>query len=184
MKKQLYRPLGPITISGFVTLEHLTPQQALRRRFKPMPVGTVWGAQWEYAWFRTQITVPKAAAGQRIIAYPAHYESVAFVNGTKAFMTGRNQPLLLTRRAKAGEKFNILFESYAGHGASPCAAGPVPLDRVTVPKALPTQAIVAAATFGIWQEEVYQLMIDVETLVGLMTKTPATTLRTVKVEEG
>ena len=128
LKNQLYRPLGPIEVSGFITLEHLTPQQALRRKFKPMPVGTVWGAQWEYAWFRTQITVPKSAAGERIIAYPAYYESVAFVNGTKACMTGRNQPLLLTRRAKAGEKFNILFESYAGHGASPVARQPIAID--------------------------------------------------------
>ena len=44
LKRQLYRPLGPIEVSGFITLEHLTPQQAVRRKFKPMPVGTVWGA--------------------------------------------------------------------------------------------------------------------------------------------
>src|ERR1043166_370578 len=88
LKKQLYRPLGPINMSGFVTLEQLTPQQAMRRSFKPMPPGTAWGAKWEYAWFRSQIIVPKSAAGQRIIAYPVAQESVAFVNGTKAYLAG------------------------------------------------------------------------------------------------
>jgi alpha-mannosidase len=182
LKNHLFRQLGQVELEGFMTHDQLTPQQAARRPFKPMPVGTLWGSQWQYAWFRTQITIPAAGAGKRIIAYPAARESVAFVNGTKAFMTGRGQALLLTRRAKAGEKFNILFESYAGHGASPTAGGPVPLDRVTVPEALPTQAIVMAATFGVWQEDVYQLSIDVETLVGLMNRLPASSLRTTEVE--
>ncbi len=35
-----YRPLGEITLSGFITVDNLPPEQALNRAFVPMPPGT------------------------------------------------------------------------------------------------------------------------------------------------
>ena len=37
LKKHFYRPLGTIALSGFVTSEQLTPQEAQGRAFAPMP---------------------------------------------------------------------------------------------------------------------------------------------------
>lgn len=85
----------------------------------PFPVGTAWGACWEYAWFLGTATVPASCKGARIV-----------------FFSGLG-----------GETFQLLIESYAGHGAHraprPCAAGAqghpaVPEAQCRVAKSTPT----------------------------------------------
>jgi alpha-mannosidase len=63
-----YRELGSMPLSGFITLDSLSPAAALRRRFVPTPPGTRWGAKWEYGWFKGTVTLPAEAAGRRIVA--------------------------------------------------------------------------------------------------------------------
>ena len=47
LKKDLYLPLGEIAVEGFLTMEHLTPQQAMAGDFAPMAPGTKWGRTYE-----------------------------------------------------------------------------------------------------------------------------------------
>ena len=47
--------------------EQLTVDEASLGAFAPMPVGTKWGAKWEYGWFKGTVTLPDRAAGKRIV---------------------------------------------------------------------------------------------------------------------
>ena len=44
LPRYFYRPLGSVGLSGFITLEQLTPDEALERDFIPTPPGIAWGA--------------------------------------------------------------------------------------------------------------------------------------------
>ncbi|HEY66597.1 MAG TPA: alpha-mannosidase, partial [Caldilineae bacterium] len=82
LPKHVYRPLGRVEMSGFTTMEQLTPQEALRRDFQPMPPGTKWGAKWEYGWFKGELVLPEGAEGKRIaLRVEVGGESLIFVNG-------------------------------------------------------------------------------------------------------
>ena len=81
----IYRPLGQVELSGFVTTDYLRPDQATAGQFAPMPPGTAWGAHWEYGWFRAAFTLPAEAAGERIALHlQTGSEGLVWVNGTLA----------------------------------------------------------------------------------------------------
>ena len=186
LPKHLYRPLLDIDLSGFVTSEQLTSEEASAREFEPMPVGTIWGAKWEYGWFKGEVTVPDDAVGKRLTvslalgrqalardmmieevltnALALGREALVYVNGRLA--SGRMQ-FTLAREAVPDERYELLIEVYAGHGPMVCSVGPTPPGRETVPEPPSTQAEVRASTIGIWEEDAYQLHIEVEGLFGL-----------------
>ena len=181
MECVLYRRLGSVSFEGFITKEQLTPQQALTGKFKPMPVGTRWGDDWEYGWLRASVTIPPEAAGKRIVAHLVNEHSLVYVNGQAR--TSRVKPAILTRKARAGERLDILIEAYAGHPrANSWDGGPVALKRPAVKSAGPTQAIVIDANFGIWNEDIYQLMMDVRTLLSLRDALEPSALRVAKID--
>ena len=64
-----YEPIAVLDLEGFVTRQQLTAEQALKHKFHPMPVGTAWGAKWEYGWFKCNLTLPDKAAGRRIALF-------------------------------------------------------------------------------------------------------------------
>jgi alpha-mannosidase len=186
MRRQVYRPLETVVLEGFVTTEQLSAAQASGGKFAPMPAGTRWGAKWEYGWFRAQVTVPKAGAGRRIVLVPDFGgEALVFVNGKAAAARDKeHREVTLSRKAKPGERFAVLAEAYAGHGPQECSSGPVPPGRETVPEPGPTQATVGECSFGIWEEDVYQLAIDVETLYLLRGTLDADSLRVSEIDRG
>ncbi len=179
-KKHFYRPLGSFDLRGHVTRDQLSPEHAERQQFVAMPAGTAWGAKWEYGWFRGEVVVPAEAAGQRLaLAVDVGSASVLlFVDGRAAGSrdNGRTH-LTLARKAETGWRYQVLMEAYAGHAGTPCHTGPTPPDRETVPEPPPTQAVIGHNTFGIWQEDVYQLWLDVETLTALRSSLDADSLR-------
>ena len=67
LAEDFYRPLGEISFEGFTTMEHLTPEDAAGRDFRPVPEGTVWGQPWEYLWVRASVTMPEEAAGKPVV---------------------------------------------------------------------------------------------------------------------
>lgn len=162
-------PLGEAVFDGFTTFEHLTPEEALAGDFQPFPAGKSWGAYGEYGWFRATIRVPETARGERIVLRPElGHESLIWINGAAAGShSWAGRETILTRRAEGGETFEIVAETYAGNGKQECGGGPCRDGRLMVPPAPEQQATVRKSEFGIWDEEVYQLWLDVETLALL-----------------
>ena len=55
---EVFQMLGDVELEGFVTKDQFAHGEAQRRRFRPMPAGTAWGAKWEYAWFKGSFALP------------------------------------------------------------------------------------------------------------------------------
>jgi alpha-mannosidase len=191
LKLHFYRKLGDVELSGFATFDQLTPQQAGKGKFKPMPSGTKWGAKWQYAWFKAALKLPAEAKGQRIVFRPCAFdfewgmEGLAFVDGKcRQAIDFAHQEILLASPARGGEKFNVLIEAYAGHGPMVCDGGPVSLDRQTVPEPPPRQRAIGASSFGVWQEDAFQLWLDANALLQLRNNIEPDSLRVAKIDAG
>jgi alpha-mannosidase len=188
LPRHFYRPLGTVDLSGFVTVERLTPGEALQGEFEPMPPGTEWGAKWEYGWFKGGVVLPGAAAGKRIVlVVDVGAESAIFVAGARArALTGAkdrfHREITLAVQGVLGTRYGILVEGYAGHGPRVVHAGPTPPGRETVPEPGLTQATVGESTFGVWQEDVYQLWVDVETLYLIRENSDRNSLRVAEID--
>ena len=198
LKRELYIPLGEINWEAFRTKDYLTPEQASAAEFEPVRPGYSWGEAWEYCWFRANITLPEGVDGKRIVMNLAPGgESTLFVNG-QAFGTYRADWIsdahhymvdnYLTRDAKAGESFDILMETYAGHYIPEISemafyTGPVMPDGKQFVDTNPEgpRRTLGKCTYGIWNEEAYQLYMDVETLNKLLQTLDTTSLRASKI---
>ena len=169
MPSMYFKPLGTVPFKGFVTKQHLTADQALKGHFTLMAPGTDWGGKWDYGWFKGSVRLPKDAAGERIaLRVNVGGEAAIMLNGMNV---GANdighKEITLTRKAKGGETFEILVESYAGHGPRVEGGGPCPHGHEMVPEPPATQVKVGVSAFGIWEEELFQLRFDMETLLQL-----------------
>ncbi len=196
LRDDLYEPLGEISWEAYPTMEYLTPEEAQKGPFEPVSPGYTWGHVWEYCWFRGSITLPEQAKGQRIVMdLKPQGESTLFVNG-RSFGTYRaswvNEPHhfiednVLSTCAEGGERFDLLMETYAGHfipeaPTGGCATGPV------LPGAYEDTAVegkrrtLEKCTYGIWNEDAYQLYMDVATLSMLLTTLDEKSLRAAKI---
>ena len=194
LKLDLYRPLGEIPFEAYTTMDYLTPEQAARGDFRPLAVGTEWGHTWEYLWARATLTLPEAAKGHCIVmSLDLGGETTLFVDG-QAFGTRRAEWVrtphhyisdnILTESAQGGETFDLLFEAYAGHYFPGEATGPVLPGTCQDPKTEGKRARVGTSTYGIWNEDAYQLLMDVETLRQVMECLPETSLRAAKIADG
>lgn len=194
LKDDFYQPLGEISWSACRTTEHLPYEEAKKLPFQSVTKGYTWGNTWEYCWFKGNITLPEGAEGQRIVLdLNPSGESTLFVND-QAFGTYRAdwvnerhhymEDNILSRSAKAGEQYEILMEVYAGHyypGGSGCATGPVLPGSYTDPLTEGARRTMGSCTFGVWNEDAYQLFMDVDTLIKLLATMDDRTLRAAKI---
>jgi alpha-mannosidase len=182
-----YHPLGRVEFTGFTTLAHLMPNEATQRPFHAMPVGTPWGAKWEYGWFKTSIIIPSEAEEKRLVIRldPGGLESLVWINGRAfgSFGWGHRE-ITLAMKACPGERFDILMESYAGHGETPIGEEAVLYGSESVPEPGLTQAVVGESTFGVWREEIYQAAIDFTTLFELSQRLDPLSLRAAEIDQG
>lgn len=174
-----YIQLGSFELSGFTTMDFLTYDEALKGSFSPMPTGTKWGAKWEYGWFKGRIILPDEAQGRRIVVkIDTGAEGIVFINGENAgSIDHAHEEITITKSGIPGKVYDILIESYAGHGPRIENIGPTPPGRVAVPEPGNTQAIVGNSTYGIWDEEAFQLFIDVSTLYKVLISIDSKSLR-------
>ena len=194
LKDDLYEPLGEISWEAFPTMEYLTFEEAQKAAFQPVEPGFTWGRLWEYCWFRGTVTLPKEAEGKRIVMnLNPGGETALFVNG-KGFGTYRadwvSEPHhfmednVLATCGKEGERFDVLMETYAGHyypDAGGCATGPVLPGAFQDPAQEGKRSTLGKCTYGIWNEDAYQLYMDVETLNKLLQTLDETSLRAAKI---
>ncbi len=197
LKQELYEPIGEIKWRARRTKDYLTPEETLKGDFEPVEPGFTWGESWEYAWFCGSVTIPESARGKRIVMNLAPGgESTLFVNG-KAYGTYRADWIsdehhymvdnYLTRDAVPGEKYDILMETYAGHyyatAGYGCYTGPVLPEGTQFVDNLKEGArrTLGVCTYGIWNEDAYQLYMDVDTLYKLLQTLDDTSLRASKI---
>ena len=196
LKDDFYEPLGEISWEAFTTMEYLTPQEAQEGDFAPVGPGFTWGREWEYAWFKGATTLPERAQGQRIVMdLKPDGESALFVNG-KAFGTYRAswvyephhfmEDNVLSACGKKGEHFDLLMETYAGHfipeaPTGGCATGPVLPGAYRDGAEEGKRRVLGKCTYGIWNEEAYQLYMDVSTLSMLLTTLEENSLRAARI---
>ena len=182
LQKDLYQPLGEIPVEGFLTMDELSLQEASQREFTAMKPGDKWGKSYEYCWVRGQITLPEAARGKRIVMdLKTGGETTVFVNGI-SFGTYRAGWLRiphhyfvdnwLTQSGEPGKRYDVMLEAYAGHyfPESPltaCATGPVLPGLYEDHAVEGERATLGNITYGIWNEDAYQLYMDMETLSQL-----------------
>lgn len=194
----IYEPLQTLELAGFTTKRQLDAEQALKHPFHLMPVGTAWGAKWEYGWFKSDISLPEKAAGRRIVLYmnpatksPEDGECLVWINGKIMGAYGwAKREITLTRNAIPGAAYSILVEAYAGHGpfgthdVAVMGGGPVRFGHPSIPEVGKTQVIVGENHFGIWREQVYQLALDFTTLFELRNRLDQTSLRVSEIDKG
>ncbi len=183
MKNHLYTPVGTVDFEGFTTFDRLTPEDAAGRPMQPFPAGTKWGACWEYAWFCADFTLPEACEGQRVILLPGvGGEQLIYVDGVARGSNDKGRAYVTLRReARAGEKTSVLVESYAGHGARLEEMPPCPPERAAVPPVTGPQCTVKQSVLAVWNEDAYQLYMDVEILCDLLNQLDLKSLRYQKV---
>ncbi|MCF6284979.1 MAG: alpha-mannosidase, partial [Candidatus Hydrogenedentes bacterium] len=118
------RPIGGLEYS--VTGQGLGPERVPESGWKPFQVMQAWGGYDQTTWFRMEMVVPKEFKGQRVVALlrpsGGHFEpgvaflsaageSMAFVNGKPfAGLDKNHDELLLTEKARSGERFDIAIE--------------------------------------------------------------------------
>ena len=179
LKKDLYIPLGSIDVDAFMTMDQLTMEDAAKGPFSPMAPGTKWGHTWEYCWMRSKIVLPEKAAGRQIaMNLTTGGETTIFVNG-QSFGTYRAEWVatphhyiidnILTLSGVPGTEYDLLLEAYAGHyypesRLGGCATGPVLPGDYQDPKTEGERATLGDMTYGIWNEDAYQLYMDLDTL--------------------
>ena len=192
LRQDIYRPMGDIRFEGCLTMDHLSLEEAMSLDYQPMPPGTRWGKTFQYCWLRTEVTLPPEAAGKRIVMdLPTGGEATLFVDSL-AFGTYRahwvSNPLhyivdnCLSREASGGETFSLYVESYAGHYfpesvLGGCATGPLLPGSYRDPKTEGERAVMGRCTFGEWNEDAYQLMIDTRVLSQLLEEVDPESLR-------
>ncbi len=179
----LYTPVATVDFTGCTTFDRLTPEQAASLPMRPFPVGAKWGAKWEYAWFHAQITLPESCEGRRVVLLPGlGGEQLIYADGIALGSNDKGRDYVTLRReGEAGETIALLIEAYAGHGARLENMGPCPPERDAIPPCPDAQCTVKKSVLAVWNEDAYQLYMDVETLCDLLPHLPEKSLRYQKV---
>ncbi len=187
LQKHFYQVVNPIIWAGAFTREQYQLAEAERMlSFEPIALGTAWGAKWEYGWFKGSIILPEAVESQVIaLMIDVGGEAAVYINGDFAGSAdGYHREVILTDSATALEPYTIFVEAYAGHGPQEAHAGPTPPGRETIPEPPEHQCRVGESHFGVWNEDAYQLAMDVETLWEVRENMDQESLRVMAIDEG
>lgn len=184
LKRRLITRVASIEIEMATTHEHLSPEAAARLSYSPCPPGTPWGGEWEYGWFRGTAVLPSGVEGRRVELLYEGGESVVWVNGRLAGGINHfHKTVLLSETAAPGERFDILIETYAGHGKVIASYGPVNPGERVLPPVPAQQRVFSEASIVIWDEEGYQLYMDMLTLYDATGSMDPNSMRRHKIEK-
>lgn len=183
--RQLYTPVAQVPFEGFTTLDRLTRTEAAAHEKRPFAPGEKWGACWEYGWFSGTVCIPEACRGKRVVLMTRMGgETLVYQDGRAIGAVDRGHPYVtLTRCAQGGERYAIGAECYAGHGARLENLGPCPPERRAIPEPPAAQCVYEDSVLAVWNEEAYQLALDVVTLDWLLQALPEKSLRAQKVRK-
>jgi alpha-mannosidase len=187
LTKHLIQPMDTIPLEAAFTKEQYCVDNILSAlSFAPITPGTAWGSKWEYGWFQGMFTLPEAAQGEMIVLMmDVGGEAAVYIDGDYAGAVDKeHKSILITDAGKPDRTYHVLVEAYAGHGPQEWRTGPTPPDRETVPEPPDQQCTVGESKFAIWQEVVFQLALDVETLWEVRENIDHDSLRVMEIDNG
>lgn len=198
LTKKVYTPVEKLDFTYWTTMEHLNYEQALEGDYKPVKEGDLWGREWEYGWFQTKFHLGEWAKDKRIVVnLNLGGESTLFVNGevfgtTRAEWSWLESPLhflcdnYVTRAGSGDDEIYLVAECYAGHSIPPeggaAAAGPVSGDDWWEHPDAVTRTKFGTCTCGIWNEDVYHLLLELQVLYDIWNNADQDSLRVSDVE--
>ncbi len=156
-----------------------------------IPQGTHWGEKWEYGWFFTEVIIPSEASGKRVEFMAELGESTVFVNGEVYGALDREHKMItLSKNAVPGEKYNIAMEVYAGHTGE---VDPLLCEhyRMIIPgenntefpeKGI-TQKVSKNGHIAVFHDTVFQLWMDIKTLLSIAETIDPSSLRKAQIEK-
>lgn len=172
-------------VSGFVTKERLTLDEAGSMPKKALEVGTRWGHKWEYMWIFAEICVPGELKGQRIVYKSDNGEGIVYVNGEVFGSIDKEHKFIeLTDCAEENERFEIVTEVYAGHIEPPISIGTVTAETEESFRKDELQKTLGECYGCVWNENAFSLLMDIKTLYELAAEQGENSLRRVQIEAG
>ncbi len=208
LKQDIYRPVGTIPVHRMCTYENLgfkavhallkrqmasDKWETMKQEGEPSPkvfyaeYPAEWGRKWEYGWFYGTLDVSGlgVAPGTRLELVPdVGGEMLIEVNGELAGSRDlKHDGVTLTRSSGGDESFEILIESYAGHGPRLEHAGPLMYGTEAVPEPPHYQVKTGKCSILACNEDAYALYIDALALWQLYEKLDPKSLRAEKILE-
>jgi len=108
--------------------EPVAPAKAFKAKYAPFPVGGMWGALWDTAWFRCRGQVPADWKGREVVALVRltsigregfTAEGLAYQEGVPVIAINANRrEVELAAKAKGGENFEFFIEAAANGGTN------------------------------------------------------------------
>ena len=187
VRERVVRPLRDLPAEFAATMDQLSPAAARRLAYRPARAGMKWGRKWQYGWFRSAVTVPRAPRGRAIVLTPvlgrAGTESIVFIDGVARGGVDRwHEHIDLTAAGLAGKRVKILIEAYAGHGPTPGSLPFLLPGKPAIEPPPPRQQTFQALRLCEWDEQAYQLWIDAVTLTQLAGSLEGGSLRRHRIE--
>ena len=201
LKRDFYHPLGKLDFVYFETASDLSYHEAMAQEFKPMEPGKPLGSAYGHVWVRTYFTLPEEAKGRRVVLKLGfHAEATLYIDGETygtlrtehgASMVAEPHHFLVdnyvTRSGEPGRGYEVVAEMYCPplqHDGQYHAIGMLfPESRAEFEDNTNT-IIPEESSFGWWNEDAYQLYMDVHTLRTLLDVLPPSSLRAQEVARG
>ena len=125
LEPMIFNKVADLPVSFYQTSESLygIPDESL---FHPMTVGTQWGGEAVYGWFRTGFQVPRELAGTPLFLRPkiGNGETMLWVDGRPFGIftaeNGNHYCDLIAKNPKAGQEIDIALECYTWHYVKGC----------------------------------------------------------------
>ncbi|MBI9016214.1 MAG: alpha-mannosidase [Phycisphaerae bacterium] len=135
------------------TMDHLTPQQAAKLKYKKVKDGHRWGKQWGTGWFRLRFVIPKEFAGKTVsLIFDSQGDSLVFRdNKPIQGLDWARSDVIIEDTAKANQQVELYVEGGANH-----TFGGFQLRTMNQPK------------FAVFNQEVWTAYHDVKCLLEMV----------------
>ncbi|XP_051484223.1 alpha-mannosidase 2C1 isoform X4 [Apus apus] len=157
----------PAALSCFQTPRRIPYPEAVGQEFRPARVGDAFGPTWQTCWFKVELSIPPAWAGQEVhFVWESDGEGLVWRDAQPVqglTKEGEKTSYILTRSLKETEPHSLtLYVELAcnglfGAGKGSMIAPPDPDRRFTLSK----------AELVIFNRDVYELLVDLEILLDM-----------------
>uniref|UniRef100_A0A8C3LKI4 Alpha-mannosidase 2C1 n=1 Tax=Chrysolophus pictus TaxID=9089 RepID=A0A8C3LKI4_CHRPC len=158
---------APTSLSCFQTPRRIPYSEAVVQEFRPAKVGDTFGPTWETCWFRVELSIPPAWAGQEVhFVWESDGEGMVWRDAQPVqglTKEGEKTSYILTSSLKETEPHSLtLYVELAcnglfGAGKGSMIAPPDPDRKFTLSK----------AELVVFNRDVYELLVDLEILLDM-----------------